>query len=226
MLLDKANIIRQKRRSVKITINSGGELTIFCPANLSYIKLEEIIQSKEKILNKKLNNLNKIHYEYADIINNKKILLLGKEYFIIPTEKVSKGYFADDNFLIPLKYSDKPKLNTFIKKNLKEIATKVIKNRINEVLNLHPQFKKINKIEIGSFKSKWGSCDSQSNIKFNWKVVMLGPKLIDFIIFHELTHLKELNHSKNFYLNLQRVFPDHRRSRVDLKKYSFILSLY
>ena len=76
MLLDKANIIRQKRRSVKIKINSGGELTIFCPANLSYIKLEEIIQSKEKILNKKLNNLNKIHYEYADIINNKKIFLI------------------------------------------------------------------------------------------------------------------------------------------------------
>ena len=227
MILDKANIIRQKRKSVKISINSGGELTIICPFNLPYTKLEEIVKSKESLLNKKIKNAAKIENDNKEIINYKKILLLGKEYYIIPTDKVGKAYFADDNFLVPYKYTlEKSKLTNFIKKNLKEIATKVIKNRVNDIVKSHANFNKINNISIGSFKSKWGSCDSLCNVKFNWKVVMLCPKLIDFIIFHELTHLKELNHSQLFYKNLQNVCPDHKQSRLDLKKYSFLLTLY
>lgn len=226
MLLDKANIIRQQRKTVKIAVGEGGVLTIYCPYNLNYLKIEEIVKSKEKLLTKKINQLSQIKKENYYIINYKKILLLGKEYFIIPTEKVGKAYFADDSFLIPKRYENMPKIVNFIKKNLKEIASRVINNRLKEILNSHQIKNKINKISIGSFKSKWGSCDSLKNIKFNWKMIMLPPKLIDFIIFHELTHLNELNHSQNFYRKLQEVFSDHKKCRAELKKYSFLLNIY
>jgi len=226
MLLDKANIIRQNRKSVKITIREGGVLTVYSPLNLSYCKIEEIIKTKEKFLLKKINIATKIKKDNSDIINYKKILLLGKEYYIIPTEKVGKAYFVDDNFLVPKRCEDRAKLINFIRKTLREIATRVINNRIKEILKNYPKFDKIKQISIGSFKSKWGSCDSLKNLKFNWKVIMLNPKLIDFIIFHELTHLKELNHSQNFYRELENVLPEHKRYRAELKYCSFLLNIY
>ena len=91
--------------------------------------------------------------------------------------------------------------------------------------NAEVHIKRVKKISIGSFKSKWGSCDSECHIKFNWKMIMLAPQLIDFIIYHELSHLKELNHSKQFYAVLSNFLPNHRKYRNLLKSYSFLLNI-
>jgi len=183
MLLDKADIIRENRKTVKITIKPDGRLVITCPKTLSCNKLNEIISSKEKLLLKKINNANKIKNENRDIIDLKKILLLGKEFFVVVTEKVGKCYFADDTFLLPKKYSlDSVKQKNFIKKTLKNIANKVLENRVKDILNSYKN--KPRQIVIGNFKSKWGSCDSKGVVKLNWKVIMLKPKLVDFIIYH------------------------------------------
>jgi len=96
---------------------------------------------------------------------------------------VGKCYFADDTFLLPKKYSlDSVKQKNFIKKTLKNIANKVLENRVKDILNSYKN--KPRQIVIGNFKSKWGSCDSKGVVKLNWKVIMLKPKLVDFIIYH------------------------------------------
>ena len=227
MLLDQANIIRENRKTVKITIENNGKLTIICPKTLALNRLNEILQSRENYLIKKIKAITQIRAENKDIIELKKILLLGKEYYVVVTDKVGKGYFVDDTFLLPKRcLNDVNKQKNFIKKNLKEIAKKVINNRVESLINSTNGLYKFKQIVIGNFKSKWGSCDSQKIIKFNWKIIMLSPKLIDFIICHELTHLFELNHSKKFYSNLQKIFPDHKICRAELKKYSFLLNVF
>lgn len=225
MLLDDANIIRQKRKTLKITISNSGQLSIYSPLKLSYARIEELLKSKEKLIQKKIKARKDNASKYEEILSKNKILLLGKEYYVIPTKKIGKGYFTEDSFLIPQKYIDTNRKNYFIKKNLRDIANKVLTNRVNDIIENHSQYK-VKQILIGNFKAKWGSCDSDGTIKFNWKMVMLNSKLIDFIVFHELTHLKELNHSKKFYDDLKKVVPDHKECRKSLKTYSFLLTLY
>lgn len=225
MLIDSANILREKRKTIKIIINDNGQLNIYCPKNLTNSKIEEVLKSKEKLLEKKLNKIKAMNNKFNSIIEYKKILLLGKEYYIIPTSKVGKGYFTEDSLLIPNKYFEANKVPFYIKKIVKEIADKIIINRVETLSKISKKYK-YSKIIVGNFKSKWGSCDNLGVLKFNWKLIMLNPKIIDFVIYHELTHLIELNHSKNFYINLDNVCENWKTYRKMLKEHVFLLNLY
>ena len=74
-----------------------------------------------------------------------------------------------------------------------------------------------NKIYIKNQKTRWGSCSGKKNLSFNYRILFLPKKLQDYIIVHELCHLKELNHSKRFWSLVARVFPDYQNIRNELR---------
>ena len=75
------------------------------------------------------------------------------------------------------------------------------------------------RITIRSQKTKWGSCSSAGNLNFNCLLMLTPPEVIDSIVVHELCHLKEMNHSKRFYEEVLRVFPDYRKWNRWLKEH-------
>lgn len=226
MIIDKASIIRENRKSLKITITPDAKIIIYSPLKLSFDKINEIIKTKETLLNKKLNQVRETNVKNQDLFSYKKVLLLGKEYFIVPTTKVEKVFFSEDMFLVPKKYFEFNKISFFIRKTLKKLAEKIITQRLYELIEQKNIKYKFTKISYGNFKSKWGSCDNNGVIKFNWRLVMLESSIIDFVILHEISHLKELNHSKQFYNILTSLYPNWKAERKKLKNLSFLLSLY
>ncbi len=224
-MLEQASIIREKRRTIKITINREGNLIIYCPYGVSAQKLEEILLSKRNILEKKISKTKSITSKYSKIINMENILLFGKEYIVVPTTKVTKPCFTDEYFLLPKKYYDAGKTAYHIKKVTKDIAERVIVKRFKDIVQCYKCID-VSKVIIGNYRAKWGSCDKFGVIKLNFRLAMVDAKLIDFVIYHELTHLKELNHSPRFYRELEKLCPDWKESRERLKTFSFLLELY
>jgi len=76
---------------------------------------------------------------------------------------------------------------------------------------------KFNKIAIKNQKTRWGSCSRKGNLNFNYKIALLPERLADYIIVHELCHLKEFNHSPNFWNLVAEVEPDYLEIRKQLK---------
>lgn len=74
------------------------------------------------------------------------------------------------------------------------------------------------KVTIRNQKTRWGSCSKKGNINFNYKIALLPAHISDYIIVHELCHLKEFNHSRNFWNLVAQAVPDHREVRAELKK--------
>ena len=98
----------------------------------------------------------------------------------------------------------------------KSRAKKILKERL-EYFNQFYQFE-YNKIVIRNQKSRWGSCSSKGNLNFNYKVVLLPRRHADYIIVHELCHLKEFNHSKRFWALVEQTIPEYKNIVKQLKK--------
>ena len=74
-----------------------------------------------------------------------------------------------------------------------------------------------NRVNIKNQKTRWGSCSKQGNLNFNYKIVFLRPELADYIIVHELCHIKEFNHSKNFWQLVGQTIPDYNKFKAELR---------
>lgn len=81
----------------------------------------------------------------------------------------------------------------------------------------------ISDIKINSAKTRWGSCSSQKVINLSWKLLAADPKLIDYVIIHELCHTRHMNHSAAFWEMVGSVIPDFKERRQKLKEVQKIL---
>lgn len=79
------------------------------------------------------------------------------------------------------------------------------------------------KIRFGQQKSRWGSCSSNGTLSFNWRLVHFKPEIIDYVIVHELAHVKHANHSRDFWALVRRHDKDYKRKRVFLKKQVIVI---
>lgn len=77
-----------------------------------------------------------------------------------------------------------------------------------------------NRITIRCQRTRWGSCSSKGNLNFNCLLVLLPDEVVDSVVVHELCHRKQMNHSAEFYAEIDKVFPDYNRCRLWLKQNS------
>ncbi|MBU1036997.1 M48 family metallopeptidase [Patescibacteria group bacterium] len=96
----------------------------------------------------------------------------------------------------------------------KDEALDLVKERIkhfNKTYNL-----KFNKINIKNQKTRWGSCSKKGNLNFNYKILFLPKHITDYIIVHELCHLKEFNHSGKFWDLVNKAIPNHSELKKEI----------
>ena len=97
----------------------------------------------------------------------------------------------------------------------------VLKER---TLQLAEKFKfKVDKILPCSSLVKWGSYSSTGELKLNYKVIILPQNLVDYVIVHELCHIRHMNHKPQFWREVERFYPDYKKARNEMKLYSFVL---
>jgi len=85
-------------------------------------------------------------------------------------------------------------------------------------MNLHPE-----RVTFRRARTRWGSCSTRNTLSLNTHLMMLPDELIDYIIVHELAHIRHKNHGKDFWELVARYLPQHKTCRQTLRKYEFLL---
>ncbi|MCX6754304.1 MAG: M48 family metallopeptidase [Candidatus Nomurabacteria bacterium] len=137
------------------------------------------------------------------IVKKSQWILDKIEYF----SKFKGNSFKKGTHLEYLKYKNK--------------ALMLVTNRIEYFNNFYGY--KWNKIVIRNQSTRWGSCSKNGNLNFNYKIALLPENAADYIIVHELCHLREFNHSHNFWNLVAKTIPDYLDIRRELKSNGFIL---
>jgi predicted metal-dependent hydrolase len=97
----------------------------------------------------------------------------------------------------------------------KNQALELVRNKL-EYFNKFYNFK-YNKVTVRNQSTRWGSCSKSGNLNFNHKLALLPENLVDYVVVHELCHLGEFNHSKNFWDLVARTVPDFKERRQELR---------
>lgn len=126
--------------------------------------------------------------------------------------------------VVPLLRGEKPEDATVqaraqkaAERALRKEAEIVLPPRLKELAEFHNL--QYGSIQIKKLKSRWGSCDSHKNIVLNLYLMQLPFELIDYVLYHELTHTVHMNHGPEFWRCMERLYPSAKKARSKLKQY-------
>lgn len=207
---------RSQRKSITIKIDENGNVIILCPKNFSNNNVSRILEAKKQWIIKTQQNLLGTKKVYKDYYLYKKIFILGQSLEI---KKEEKFLIIGNNQLKIIRNDIKTTL-----KNWLISKSEYIVKRIESLAKIY-QFS-YKTITIISAKKKWGGCDNNHNIRLNFKMLCLAKEYIDYICIHELSHTKHLNHSKNFYREIQKILPNYKNLQKGIKSWAFVLELF
>ena len=179
--------------------------------NIIYPRLEF---KKDKILV----ILPKHYRDEKEILDKKFNWLLKKQRIINNALKKVKDTYGNQFMILgkPLQRGD-----GFSEVQLR----KILRERLEDKINVYSKELdvKINKVFIRKQRTKWASCSEKRNLSFNLKLVHLPENIINYVVYHEMIHLKERKHNRNFWRYIERKFPNYREMEDLLLGFWFYL---
>jgi predicted metal-dependent hydrolase len=221
---------RRRRRTMEIHIRHQGVVEVHAPHSFSMTTIEGFLRRKARWILAKLAMFRERQALLAQ--RNAECFYLGRNYRIELTPKPSvwgRIVFDDNGWTveIPERISPEARLSyagRFMEKWFKSQAAAIIKQRVGHFVQLMGDEPLA--IRIRSPKSLWGSCHPVKRVlHFNWKIVMAPVEVVDYLVVHELSHLKVANHSPQFWARVEAFCPDYKDRQRWLKDNGFQLRL-
>jgi predicted metal-dependent hydrolase len=113
-------------------------------------------------------------------------------------------------------------LRPWIVKHLWKLAAAEFPSRVLEFAAAHRLT--VRRVTVRNQRSRWGSCSRRGTISLNWRLIQTPPHVRDYIILHELMHLRQMNHSAQFWREVETVCPDYATAERWLKQHSALLN--
>ena len=202
-------------------ISSDASLIIRAPLRIPFIEIQKIVFSKRNwIINKqRIAREKRLQGFPKNFMERDEFLYLGKKYPLVILENAVNPLFFNKEFRIIRNYLPSAR-ELFI-----DWYKKQAQSKIKERLDFYSDSLgyKYNKFGISNARKRWGSCNSKGNIYINWRLIMAPIDIIDYVVIHELAHLKERSHSKKFWERVKIIQGDYKQRRIWLKENAQLL---
>lgn len=133
---------------------------------------------------------------------------------------ILKSKWIDEHMLkVQSRIDERSKLEKITFEQVKELADQAVEYIPKRVKYYAEKENFVyNKITIKNLVSRWGSCSTKGNLNFNCLLMLTPDYVIDYIVVHELCHLREMNHSEKFWAEVEKIMPDYQRAELWLKQ--------
>jgi predicted metal-dependent hydrolase len=217
-------IIRSRRRSIGLEISGNAHLIVRAPLLVSTRQINRIVIEKKIWILRKQQEARKrlAQISQKKYIPGEKFLFLGNEYPLILAQGQGIPFlYRENKFHITSESLSEAResFEVWYRKQAMEIFTDRISlyHRLSGI--------RCRQLTISNARKRWGSCSTRGNLYLNWRLIMAPLKVIDYVVVHELVHIRENNHSRAFWNRVEQLIPNYREQRNWLKHQGHLLNL-
>ena len=222
-----AKIIRTSRIKTASVKVEEGKVSVVVPQNLTDNGIEKLVKGKTRWIREKIY----LHRQSApskskEYISGESFSYLGRNYRLkLETRASTNVRLVNGRLLVSLPKASRTSANIqmaltgWYKSHAEQKLQEKVK-RYAEIVGVKPV-----SVGISDFKSRWGSCHTNGKIQFNWKIVIAPNRVVDYVVVHELCHMKHHDHSPKFWKLVSKVMPDYLDCKEWLKENGMGLSV-
>jgi predicted metal-dependent hydrolase len=216
-------IIFSGRRSIGISIGPDSGVIVRAPHRTSLKTIENLIQSKSAWIKKHLENQSSLiqisrNREYKD---GESHYFGGRQYSLRIVQSANSYVRHYENIIeIGVRAKEeKEKVRLLLEKWYKKMAEELFREKLHELLSKYSHYSfSLTGFGVRAMKGRWGSCTSKGKITLSTELVKLDDKYSEYVILHELCHLKHHNHGPEYYHLLSEVYPEWKIVRKELRR--------
>ncbi len=215
---------RVRRRSIGFTIDDRG-LTVAAPRWVRLGEIEAAIAEKQRWIRRKLVEWREWRRRQPitvlNLADGGSLSFLGRDVALRLRADIDSARLVEHatstDLQLPLPVdADEQRVRDTLQAWLKEQARRILGERIAVLApRLHVQPRTWS---LSSARSQWGACTNDRHIRLNWRLVHFSLPVIDYVVAHELAHLKEMNHSPRFWRTVGEVLPGFEAARDEVKQ--------
>jgi predicted metal-dependent hydrolase len=213
MLIDQ--LVRSRRKTIAIMIQPDGSLVVRAPLRASLKHIQALVEEKGEWIRRKQEEVRRrVQAQPAHrFVDGECFLYLGQEYPLVVVDGARTPLRLDGNFY--LAKIAQPQAAQVFEAWYRAQARQVIGARTVALAQQHGLA--FSRLRIMTAHTRWGSCGAGGTLNFNWRLVMAPQPVIDYVILHELAHLKVHNHSPLFWAEVACMLPGYKPLRAWLK---------
>lgn len=202
----------QRRRTVQLTIERDASLTVTAPVGMCAAALEDFVREKQFWVYTKLAEKNALRRpaKAREFVTGEGFRYLGRSYRLLLVNeqdvplKLEAGRFkllrsevarGHEHFVSWYKGHALP----WLRRRAKQYAPRI---------GAEPT-----RVDVRDLGHRWGSCGQSGGLNFHWATILLPAGVVDYVVVHELVHLREANHTPEFWTRVERVLPDYRQRK-------------
>ncbi len=207
-------LIRSSRRSLGMTIDQRG-LRVGASPRTSLADIERFLRHNAVWVLKKLDEWHghgRAHH--LAVCDGALLPVLGEEYVVRIEPGANRVRWAGHTLILQARPD--ADLRQLARRALRTRALEVFRERAaHHAAQLH---RPLPRLALSNAQTRWGSCSEKTGIRLSWRLIHAPPRLLDYVVAHEMAHLVEMNHSPRFWKVVERLCPDYRSARDELRR--------
>jgi predicted metal-dependent hydrolase len=215
-------IVRSRRRTIALVITPDAHLIIRAPLRAPAAMIDEMIREKSGWIRKKIGEMKErpqvvVHaYEEGEVF-----WFLGRPYPLYIVDDGRAAIERTDRLCVSR--SLVPDIRNRLKRWYIAEAEKEIRSRsmwFSMMTGYSPA-----SVRITDARQRWGSCTCKGGLNFSWRLIQAPLEIVDYVIVHELVHLRQPDHSRKFWVKVEALMPDYKRRRTWLRENERLLRI-
>ena len=209
----------RRKKTVAVTVDSAGSVLVVAPERFATTRLDAIVVRKAAWIAQRLRRLQAHGPAPREFVSGESVLYLGRHYRLkVHPDETGETKLRGGWLHVPAPAGEQPAAH--VRAALVSWFRRHAAERLPERVEAWRARAGVAspRVVVSDQRKRWGSCDQRGTIRLNWRIVQAQMRLVDYVVVHELVHLRHRGHDREFWQTVGRVMPDYERRREELRQ--------